>query len=337
MPARVVVRAPLAASLLLLAARADAQDREPAPAGLRLSWVRADGADGCPDAAELARDVARRLGRDPFAGPAAQFIEAVIRRDRDRWTASLYVRDASGALSGAREIHDDGATCAPIHGAAALAIALIIDPEAALRTAPAPAAPAPAAPAPAAPAPVPPAPRAPSQRTHRVGVLAIGVRALAAVGPLPGVAAGVALSADVHLHPRLMLTAGLWFLPEVRTPEPDSRYAFGLTAGSLSACAAPLVHARATLAACVGLALGAVHGVAYAFDPVPPGERAWLAATAGLRFTAALVGPLAAVAQVDLVAPVTRYRFYVEHVAGTVFDQAALGGAGQLGLELRFR
>lgn len=336
MLARTVARA-LAVAGALLPAGASAQDAD-APAGVRLSWTRADGAEACPAASALAADVAYRLGRDPFAGPATQYIEVVIRRDRARWTASLYVRDSSGTLTGAREIHSEAETCAPIRSAAALAIALIIDPDAALVLPPGPPA---AAPSPeAAPGPVRPRPREPrvaARRGRGADVVGFDGRALAAVGALPGLAAGVALAVDAQVSPRVALAAALWFFPQVRTAAPDERYAFGLTAGALSACAAPLLRPSVTLAACAGLLVGAVHGVAYAFTPTPPAEQPWLAVTAGARLTVAVAGPLAAVAAVDLVVPLTRYRFYVENVAGSAFEQAAVGGVGQLGLALRFR
>lgn len=78
-------------------------------------------------------------------------------------------------------------------------------------------------------------------------------------------------------------------------------------------------------------------GVAYVYNPVPPGELPWLAVTAGARLTVALAGPLAAVAEVDLLVPLTRYRFFVENVSGSPFVQAPVGGAAQIGLALRFR
>ncbi|MEO7094648.1 MAG: hypothetical protein ABI175_15430, partial [Polyangiales bacterium] len=123
-----VAGAPL---LVLLATKGFAADATTAPT-VRLSWVRAQGAEGCIDRDTLARDVSARLGRDAFAGAPQRSIEGIVAREGKRWVARLYVRDPAGVLVGDREIASDAADYSALGGAVTLAVALVIDPEAAL-------------------------------------------------------------------------------------------------------------------------------------------------------------------------------------------------------------
>ena len=99
-----------------------------------LAWVRAEGAASCPATRELAAEVAQRLGRDPFASSAERSLEAVVRRDGDLWRTSIHVRDGSGADVGSRTLKSAAGDCGPIFWATVLAIALAIDPHAALQS-----------------------------------------------------------------------------------------------------------------------------------------------------------------------------------------------------------
>jgi hypothetical protein len=127
-----------------------------------LSWVRAEGAEACPAASVLAAEVERRLGRAVFDAKAERSIEVDVMRFGERYRSDVYVRDAAGHALGHRQLESDEPGCGALLSATALAVALVIDPEAASREpAPAPAAasfePPPAAPIPAPPpaAPVP--------------------------------------------------------------------------------------------------------------------------------------------------------------------------------------
>lgn len=119
----------------------------------RFAWARDEGAGRCPDGPAIAREVTRRLGRDPFVTDGAPSIEAAVQRRDGRWVARLVVRDADDARVGVREFISEAADCGPIASAVTLGTLLSIDPEATLRV-PAPVAPAAAAvarPAPGAP------------------------------------------------------------------------------------------------------------------------------------------------------------------------------------------
>lgn len=67
----------LSGAALLCAALALPLPTAAQPVGrFRLAWVRDEGAGRCPDGPAIAREVTRRLGRDPFVAADAPSIEA---------------------------------------------------------------------------------------------------------------------------------------------------------------------------------------------------------------------------------------------------------------------
>src|SRR5262249_50106500 len=154
------------------------------------------------------------------------------------------------------EIAGAASTCAAVGAAAVIAIAVAIDPEAATRLAATPPAPAPAPATPPAPiaaarlladvasslgAAATPALAPPPRRTSRRRDSPFGAASAAGVasfGLLPGAAFGVSVAADVTLVGPLALAVGATFWPETRAA--DGRFAFGLAAGWLAACATAL-------------------------------------------------------------------------------------------------
>jgi hypothetical protein len=296
----------------------------------RFAWVRDESAEHCPDGPAIAREVARRLGRDPFAAADAPSIEASVRRDGPRWTARLVVRDATDASLGVREFTSDAADCAPIAAAITLGVALSIDPAAALRPPPPP--------TPPTPAPTPPAPRVvrPPETpwSRRAGV---SLRALGAVGLLPSVAPGVALAAEGPIAGRLRWSVGLLYLPDSGLVTSRGSFAFGLVAAQLAPCLDLWRVPRASLTGCVGVELGALRSVVLRGDPSTVGERPWAAAFAGVRLRARLLGPLAGELGVEAVAPLVRDRFFEGGpTRETAFQQGVLAGVAFAGLGIQF-
>jgi hypothetical protein len=119
---------------LCVAARADASDAHTSS----LSWVQLPGAEECGGAPAIARAVEQRLGRPAFVSPAqAEFsIEGRAERDGTRFRAVLVLRDSAGVQIGARELESDAADCNELRDNVALAVALMIDPDAALHAPP---------------------------------------------------------------------------------------------------------------------------------------------------------------------------------------------------------
>jgi hypothetical protein len=108
------------------------------------------------------------LGRAVFDAAAERSFEVEVMRFGTTYRSDVYVRDAAGKAIGHRSLQSDEPGCTALLNATALAIALVIDPEAAAREPPpnkavaAFEAPVAAVPPPAAPSPPPPIAAAPS-------------------------------------------------------------------------------------------------------------------------------------------------------------------------------
>ncbi|MFO0603542.1 MAG: hypothetical protein U0324_10235 [Polyangiales bacterium] len=354
LPFAATLRASLAALAVPAAAAAD-------PSGVRLGWTRGEGAETCADAAALTDAVRARLGRDPSADAGERPLEGSVARAGDAWTVQLYLRTREGALLGARSLSSTSAACEPVVGAATLAVALMIDPDAATRPRdpPPPAAPAPSPPATPAPPPAPPpapalvtpvpspalpraatpspAPPDAPARVPRAQPFEVAVGALVSVGLLPGAAPGVLLRVGAPLAGRFGWGLGVAYLPESRTGQGDDGFAFGLTAVTLQGCVDVARGARGALAGCAGVAVGGMHAVVYRPLPDLPGDRAWVGAAASLRATATLVGPWVLSGELGAVVPVTRHRYDVAGRAEAAYEQSPVGGFAALSAGLSFR
>lgn len=104
-----------------------------------LSWLRMPGADACVATQPLARAVEDRLGRSVFVSAAQADLSVegrIEKRPGKGWRAVITVRDASGATLGTRELERADASCEVMTEPIALVIAVMIDPDAALRPKP---------------------------------------------------------------------------------------------------------------------------------------------------------------------------------------------------------
>jgi hypothetical protein len=325
-----------------------------APEPVRLVWVRGEHAEACSDGPTMASAVSSRLGETVFSDAAKRSIEGFIERVAGRWTARIYEHTASGQLVGSRELSSDAADCAPIESAVTLAIALAIDPDAALRPAgssPAasrpvsPAAPLPPAascppcPAPVCPAPAPcpmplpcptakPCPRAEASRA--VTTATVSLRGVLAGGLLPSASAGAEVAGDVSVSGAVHATVGALLLPEVRTALAD--LSFGLTAVWAGACVDGWGGRWGGTSLCATAMLGAIHAVVYVLEPTTPGQQLWAGVGVTPKIRVHLVGPLVWEAGGELIVPVTRQEFTVGGRPGVAFQESAVAGVGFMGL-----
>lgn len=314
-------RAPtLGAALLVALAATSAHAKEP----LRLSLVRDDAARACPDASEVEALVRARLRRDPFAGPMKSHAEVALGGEPSRLRARIRIVE-DGVLVGERTLESDA--CAPLADATALALALYVDPNAAL-TPPTPSPPAPAPPQPRE-APLPPQERttlAP-KADRSASLVASG---LFVSGALPRAAEGAAVTGALTVGPLVTAEIFGWLLPEVRPS--DRRFGFGLAGGGARGCV-DVVRTRSVLfGPCAGIFVGEIHAVVYEQLPTEPGGRAFAATLGDARAMLRLVGPLVVSARAGAFVPLVRNRFFVIGEADTVFHQPALALAGELGL-----
>jgi hypothetical protein len=311
----------LAAAILGAALPAAAEE----PASVRFAWVRGEGADGCAGQETIADRVTARLGRSPFSPAAARSIEATVSRAEHGFRVSLYVRDREGRLVGAREIPSEATECGPIEAASVLAVALAIDPDAALGPPPAP---RPPPPPPAAPRvdlpPPPPLPAAPPPPPVPLPLSGVALRAGVGLGLLPGASPALSLAGDVALAGPVALAAGALWMPESRTG--DARFGFGLAAFSLGACVALTRSPVADLSACAALWAGAIHAVVYDLRPATPGDYAWAAASITPRVRFRIAGRVHAEVGAHLFVPFIRQPFQVAGWADPVFRQSPVAG-----------
>ncbi len=196
----------LASTLGLAPSRA-----EPA-APTALSWHREPGAEACPGLREVAAKVSAHLERDPFAAPAAAsvFVEATIAPAPGGWTTRIDLSSSSGSNgSGQRIVESSEPECGAAVDAAALAIALMIDPNALLRgrVSDAPELPAASLPTPTLSKATPQPPAAEASRrcppetlvTPQSWRTRLALGGLASVGQLPAVSGGAWF--DLRLSP----------------------------------------------------------------------------------------------------------------------------------------
>jgi hypothetical protein len=139
-------------------ARADESAPVAAPPTYALAWVRAEGAEQCPPGRVVVTEVERRLGRPVFSVEAERSFEVEVTRFGQTYRSDVYVRDVSGHTIGHRSLQSDEPGCSALVNATALAIALVIDPEAAAQEPPASTGVAAFEPPVVAPPPAPPAP-----------------------------------------------------------------------------------------------------------------------------------------------------------------------------------
>jgi hypothetical protein len=294
--------------------------------------VRLEGAGSCIDSAELESRVKRRLGNDPFDPRAARSIEGVARRAAGVWHAQIAVRAHPGDMNPPlRELESHAEDCDALSNAVVLAVALAVDPAAALTDPPPKETPPPPPPIETPKAPPPgPIVAAPAGLAGRAGALAV-----AQVGLLPRASLGAGVTGAATLGPRFDLGLRASAFPEVQVSG-DPSYAIGLAAFDLELCLVPLRAVGAEVRACAGPLVGMLHAAVLNGDRAQPGERATVAADLGLDAAIFLTRALALELGARALLPVTRYQFKLEGSTPPLFEQSAVGGVAFAGVELHF-
>jgi hypothetical protein len=123
---------------LVAGGSSSAADDSPTPARTSsLSWVELPGAESCGGTVLIANLVEEDLGRHAIVAPAGAdlSIEAYVEHPdaAPGWRARIVLRDPGGAVLDQREITSSEPTCDELRTSTALAIALMIDPDAVAR------------------------------------------------------------------------------------------------------------------------------------------------------------------------------------------------------------
>jgi len=286
-------------ALLTLVAAPSALAQEPAP-GLSLDWTAPP---GCPIAAEVRAQVESLLGA-PAPGRARRPL-AVRGRVETRGEVSV-LHLGTSETNGEGERTLEGATCSEVASAAALIVALAIDPDAvaASRSPPPvatfdppassspPPAPPPTSPEPPprAPPPVRPVPARPESGGAPGGGLELGV--LLDTATLPGVSAGPSIALTLAPARGMGLALeGAYVLPrfaDAGSGDGDKGADVALGLGALSGCAR-LALGEAEIGPCGGLEAGALLAEGRGFRTSSSDTVTWL----GLRLGAEARVPLA--------------------------------------------
>jgi hypothetical protein len=360
-----------------LSTAANAQAQSPSPPQMRLGWVRAQGAERCPNSTTVGHAVEARIGRSVFSQDAPQSVEAIIQRTAPaalgpaapRWSVSIFLRDVDGTLLGTRTLTSDRPDCEGAAAAAILAIALAIDPEAALHPEQTPventatqsspllesdvlsritlaaiarftesAARPPEPPVAAragAPtvAPVIVAPR--PQWT--LGTVALG--AWVSWGLVPQLGAGPALEAYARLYHRVGVRGAMRWLPEQRRDTPQfGDLSFGLLGAQLALDVELVATEHAALSLYSGPMLNAIHAIVHDRPPADAGERFSMGLSLGAHGAMQLIGPLEVSGAIELAVPIVRYRYLLDGpVAATIFEQPWISTGAFAALGARFR
>jgi hypothetical protein len=317
---------------------------------------------GCPSEARVVSEVDRLLGKSAARPREPLRVSAMIDEDPPgRFRVSLETRGEGGPRL--RVLH--ASSCQALADAAAVIIALAIDPEAvaaapeppppALPPSPPPALPpaAPPSPAPSSPRPLssrpPPArvsprglvsarpPRPPPARRASVPVLFhVQGWVLGDVGSLPGAsfAAGGALGLSVA---SFRIEAGAGAFPSraaVIVNRPTAGGDVSLVLGSLGACRDVLSSRRFEIAPCLGAELGRLHAEGFGVSSPASGSALWSALKAGGSFSWVPVSRFALSLRLDAVVPLARPAFVLDNV-GPVFRSGPVAGRIGLGIEAR--
>jgi hypothetical protein len=283
----------------------DRAQAAPNQSPLELEW-RAP--SGCPGRAEIESRVAARLG-PRSASPAPLRASARIEPSTDGYRLQLQTDQGQRSLT-ARDCHE-------LAAAAALILALLIDPEAAGDAADSKRV-------------TPPK----SQRERRWWVL-IRPEFVGDIGTLPALAVGPGVSLGVRVFATSLEIAGT-YLP-AQSVHPTDREAplaeLRMLAAALGVCQA-LTHAP-ELSPCLRLEYGRLTGHGDSSLPNPrSASGAWALVLAGVRLGAELTQQVHATLELSLGLPLLGATFTVNSV-GLVHETADVVGRLRAGLEIR--
>ncbi len=327
------------------------------PVPLDLSW---SAPPDCPGLDAVSGAVARLLEGSPRSGSRVR-VDATVTRRGGGWALAL-TTTRDGAV-GHRSMKAD--SCAAVADAAALVIALAIDPvhvaepEAAAvpPVAPDPPPPPPSPPemppratvAPPPPAPpTVPAPRPPAPATPPVArSVAFGVALTADVGSLPAPTYGVEVSAAWALRRFRVEGYGAYWPGQTATVGLPG--VFGtlsadvyLADGGALGCYAIVATRRWRLQPCAGLEVGALGASGSGLGVSTPGASFWAAVRVDARATLRIADRVALVGGLGVAVPLNRQPLTETGpgasgpAAVTVFETGRVAARAVVGPELRF-
>jgi len=288
------------------------------PLKIRLEYLQDEASLRCSSQEALRGSISARLGREPWDDAAPELLRVQVRREQERWRATVEWFGASGQRKGLRELSSEQEDCQELIQALELAITLVLDPP----LFPKPRAEPPPSPtASSAPIPVPevqprpplvPAPSAPevqvppAEAPSRASVLAVGLGTRASWGLLPATRLGLQIEGERRFE-RFSFSLDVTAWPPRTTPAEVARVRSMLVAAGARAC----VY-EGPFGACPQLSAGLLRLEGVGLENARSAEAPWLAP--GVRLFVEWRSPLPRL-RVRLLAEgqfvLTRHRFLV--------------------------
>ncbi len=343
------------ASLLVASDEAMAANAESATSSL--SWVQLPGAEACGGAIALSRLVEDHLGRHALVSPSQADLSIEGRVERTDsppfWRAFIVLRDAGGGERGSREIESSQSDCSELRESVALAMALMIDPDAMKRSPPPIAArvPAPVASLLAtphtAPVPAPPSgdrtmsPRegdstAPGAAIHPWSAEA-DARMELAYGLLPSAAFGLGVGVTLR-PPRFwrLRVLGDAFWPQRLAAEGSGSTRLTLVVAGLALCPVAFEDAHGvSLELCAGALMGSLGADGTGFGTSHSATSPFVDLAGMATLLVRVISPLSVTVGATLGAAPVRNRVVYEDSAGasqTLYVGPLVNGVGTIGL-----
>jgi hypothetical protein len=299
-------------------------------AALAFSW---QAPAGCPSRDEVSAEIARLLGGNIRVPQGGEIKARAQVAHGPTW--SLTMETELAGRPGRRSL--DAASCQDLANAAALIVALMIDPNAVAAHAPPPrpvAAPPSAVATPPATEPGP----APKAEPRAVAFL-VGIHAVGSYGTLPSIDAG--LGGGIGLAGRrwraeLRGTYGLRRDQKAWAAAPAGAYGeFNFWAVAFAGC---FNFGRQDLAfgPCADAEVGVTSAKGLGVSQSLPANTLWSALGAGGYATIPLGSHLNLPLHLDVLAPLRRTEYVVKNVPGRVFQAPAVGVRLGAGIELHF-
>jgi hypothetical protein len=291
---------------------------------LRLTWTAPA---GCPDLATERAEIRRRVGEVDQAQAAKPISAQVEIRATSPGAFRLSLRTRVGESIGEREL--TGSDCHQLADAAALVLALLVNPNASPNASPNPEPPTP-------PTLSPPAPPVTTSFAPRTGS-GCGIDGVLAGGVLPGLAGGLGVRIFHQSgHLAAAARAGGFFAKEKPAAMlPGATASFYRLESTVQLCAATLADRRLGAALCLGGALVRLHGDSSGVSSPGQATSYWpealLEALGHLRLTSATRLHIAAEAR----GLGSRPDFAILGL-GSVYRPAAFSLRGALGLDVLF-
>lgn len=331
------MRASVRATALVLVFAGVARADTPA-LRVSLSLTRARGAESCITAHDLAQRVEARLGRSTFvsASQADLFVDAHIAKSSPGWRATIAASHANGDKAGLRELSTTQADCRALDDDLVLVVALAIDPLADTRP----------------PPPSPPPPPPPPERVY----IRVVVPAPRPQWSFEAHAQALVLSVPTAATPALELAAvttppGAWPIElgaiVSRIEDADVAghgAALRLALGTAATCPQLIARGHSELAACVGVAIGALIVRPHDLSPASDHDLFAAFATARARGRIRLTSSLDVIAELGGVAALMRRSLYytaldpttLQVVRHEVYAEPVVGWLAALGIAMHF-